>query len=78
MGGGGADAFRPASSCANENCTGLAQTMGQLSGSNRDFQTKCWAKFRNLGQPRTIFVGAGRMYTSLAIFGQYLPPANTI
>jgi hypothetical protein len=25
----------------NKNCTGLAQIMGQLYGSNRDFQSKC-------------------------------------
>jgi hypothetical protein len=42
----------------NENLTGLAQTVGQLQGSNRDFQSKCWAKPRNLGQPCAIFVFA--------------------
>jgi hypothetical protein len=34
----------------------LAQIVGQLYGSNRDFQSKCWAKSRNLGQPCTNFV----------------------
>ena len=41
----------------NENCTRLAKIVGQLEGSiNRDFQSKCWAKSRNLGQLCTIFV----------------------
>ena len=40
----------------NENCTGLAQIVGQLQGSNRDFQPNCWAKSRNFGQPCTCFV----------------------
>jgi hypothetical protein len=40
----------------NENCTGLAQIVGQLQGSNRDFQSNFWAKSSNLGQPCTIFV----------------------
>jgi hypothetical protein len=31
-----------------ESCKGLAQIVGQLWGSNRDFQSKCWAKSRNL------------------------------
>ena len=43
-------------SAPNENCTGLAQIVGQLQGSNRNFQSKCWAKSRNLGQFCTIFV----------------------
>jgi hypothetical protein len=42
-----------------ENCTGLAQIVGQLWGPNRDFQSKCWAKSRNLGQSCTIFVSVG-------------------
>ena len=37
--------------CANENCTGLTQIVGQLRDSNRDFQSKFWAKACNLGQP---------------------------
>ena len=39
----------------NENRTGLAQIVGQLYGSNMDFQPKCWAKRCNLGQPCAIF-----------------------
>jgi hypothetical protein len=40
----------------NENRTGLDQIVGQLYDSNRDFQSKCWAKSCNLGQPCAIFV----------------------
>ena len=40
----------------NEKCAWLAQMMGRLYGSNRDFQSKSWAKSRNLGQPYTVFV----------------------
>ena len=48
-------AFNRATS--NENCTGLAKIVGRLKGSiNRDFQSKCWAKSRNLGQLCTNFV----------------------
>ena len=43
----------------SKNCTGLAQIVGQLSGSNRDFQSKCWAKSRNWGQPCRISVQVG-------------------
>jgi hypothetical protein len=39
-----------------ENCTGLAQVVGQFQGSNRDFQSKRWAKPRNLGPPCALFV----------------------
>ena len=31
--------------------TGLAQTLGQLDDSNRDFRSNCWANLRILGQP---------------------------
>jgi hypothetical protein len=31
--------------------TGLAQTLGQLEDSNRDFQSNCWASLQILGQP---------------------------
>ena len=33
----------------NENCTGLAQIVSQLQGSNRDFESKCCAKSHNSG-----------------------------
>ena len=33
------------------NRTGLAQTLGQICDSNRDFQSNCWANLRILGQP---------------------------
>ena len=57
-----ATSFRPplnaSRSRTNENCAGSAQIAGQLQGSNRDFQSKCWAKSRNLGQQCTLFVTA--------------------
>ena len=31
--------------------TGLAQILGQLSASNRDLQSNCWANLIILGQP---------------------------
>ena len=44
----------------NDNCTGLAQIVGQLQGSGRGSPSKCWAKSRDVGRPGTRSVpGAG-------------------
>ena len=53
----------------NKNCTELAQIAGQLQGSHGDFQSKCWAKSRKLGQPCTIFVYGAPAATRI-------PPSN--
>jgi hypothetical protein len=37
----------------------VSPNCGPTLGSNRDFQSKCWAKSRNLGKPCTIFVSGG-------------------
>ena len=38
---------------------GWPKLWAKLQGSNRGFQSNCWAKSRNLGQPFTIFVWGG-------------------
>jgi hypothetical protein len=35
----------------NRNRTGLVQIVGQVQASDRDSQSKCWAKSHNLGRP---------------------------
>jgi hypothetical protein len=35
----------------NKKCTGLALIVGQVQASSRDYQSKHWAKSRDLGQP---------------------------
>jgi hypothetical protein len=37
--------------------TGLAQNLGQLEASSRDFHSNCWANLRILGQPCEFQVG---------------------
>ena len=41
--------------------------MGQLYGSNREFQSNCWAEFRNLGQTCAIFVRPGWLSALIAL-----------
>ena len=49
---------------SNKNCTGLAQIVGQVQASDRDFQSKHWAKSRNLGQPcETHLLGVRALLT---------------
>jgi hypothetical protein len=48
--------MRPVAQRRNENCTGLAQIVGQVQASDRDFQSKFWANMQNLAQPCEFLV----------------------
>jgi hypothetical protein len=59
---------RPACSLKS---AGLAQNLGQLYGSDRDFQSNCWANLRILGQPCEFYISYGRIHILCAAANAY-------
>jgi hypothetical protein len=54
----------------NENCTGLAQIVGQLQGSNRDFSQSVGPSLTIWADPVRLWVAAG-IHTTMACAGQW-------